>query len=324
MSPRSLAIATPVGSFKGAFAHGVLTALERAGVRADAYAAASSSVIPASWASLGWSAELGSRYWLAGWEALQLPNQNMSKVMQRGIRSFSRMLRPALFEPSAPALYIATNAVITEEAIALTQTDRAKELGKKLMLASAAKDRRWVDTHLRFQMFSTHSVGGASQNQNWPQYAITANNYPAVAYASSRIMHAWDLPAWIDGCPFVDAAYTCLCPAMAMAAAGYQEVIAISNEPGPLYQDMFHLSTVPNSWQNSKIHIIRPHVHLREMGVDFTKASPAGLVQVYQYGQECGWEFMENWRSSCSKGISEPTPSVSVSRSVGCAESKVK
>jgi hypothetical protein len=286
--PKSLAIATPVGSFKGAFAHGVLTALERSGIRADAYAAASSSVIPASWAAVGWSAELGSRYWLAGWEALQLPNQNMSKVMQRGIRSFSRHLLPQLLALETPTLHIATNAVVSAEAIELTQTDRAKELGKRLMRDSAAKDRSWVDRHLRFQLFSTHS--------QHPQYAITSNNYPAVAYASSRIMHAWDLPAWVEGQPFVDAAYTCLCPALAMAAAGYREVIAVSNEPGPLYQDMFHLDAVPSTWQQSKIHIIRPQVHLREMGVDFTKASPAGLVRVYQYGQECGLEFVEKWQ----------------------------
>jgi hypothetical protein len=167
--PKSLAIATPVGSFKGAFAHGVLTALERHGLRADAYAAASSSVIPASWAALGWAAELGSRYWLAGWEALQLPNQNMSKVMQRGIRSFSRGLHPHLFDPATPALYIATNAVVTAEAIELTQTDRAKDLGKKLMRDSAAKDRHWADSHLRFQLFSTKS--------DHPQQAITHHNY---------------------------------------------------------------------------------------------------------------------------------------------------
>jgi hypothetical protein len=289
MPRKSLAIATPVGSFKGAFAHGVLTGLEQAGIRADGYAAASSSVIPASWAALGNAKELGVNYWLAGWEALQLPNQNMSKVMQRGIRSFCRTLKPALFESVAPALYIATNQVVTAEASQQTQTDRAPALGKKLMLDSVAKDRSWVEAHLRFSLFSTQSPH--------PEQRITANNYPAVAYASSRIMHAWELPAWIEGRPFVDAAYTCLCPALAMAAAGYQEVIAISNEPGPLYRDMFHVDTVPDRYQGSKIHFIRPQVHLKELGVDFTKASPAGLTRVYQYGQECGLVFVESWRT---------------------------
>jgi hypothetical protein len=295
VSGKSLAIATPVGSFKGAFAHGVLTALEQCGIRADAYAAASSSVIPATWAALGQSADLGVDYWVAGWEALQLPNQNMSKVMQRGIRAFSRSLKSTLFDVATPTLYIATNAVVTTEAIELTQTDRAKDLGKQLMLASARQDRSWVDQHLQFALFSTRS--------DHPQRQITANNYPAVAYASSRIMHAWDLPASIEGLPFVDAAYTCLCPALAMAKQGYREVIAISNEPGTLYQDMFHLDAVPDSyaysiggsWQHTKIHVVRPALHLRKLGVDFTKASPGGLVDTYQYGQECGHNFVRTW-----------------------------
>ncbi len=285
---KSLAIATPVGSFKGVFTHGVLTALEQAGVRADAYAAASSSVIPASWAALGQAADLGINYWLAGWEALQLPNQNMSKVMQRGIRTFSQALRPHLFQADTPHLYIATNAVLTAAAIQQTQSSQAQALGKKLMLASVKKDRQWVDEHLQLAMFSTHS--------SHPQRRITTHNYPAVAYASSRIMHAWELPAWIEGKPFVDAAYTCLCPALAMAEAGYQEVIAISNEPGILYQDMFHIEPVPRQYQQAAIQVIKPAVHLKEMGVDFTKASIAGLTTTYQHGLEQGFKFLKSWK----------------------------
>jgi hypothetical protein len=285
---KSLAIATPVGSFKGAFTHGVLTALEQAGVRADAYAAASSSVIPASWAALGQAKDLGVNYWLAGWEALQLPNQNMSKVMQRGVRTFSQALRPQLFQADTPHLYIATNAVVTDAAIRQTQSSQAQALGKKLMLASVQKDRQWVDEHLQLAMFSTHSPH--------PQRRITPHNYPAVAYASSRIMHAWELPAWIEGKPFVDAAYTCLCPALAMAEAGYREVIAISNEPGILYQDMFHIEPVPHQHQQAVIQVIKPAVHLKEMGVDFTKASIAGLTTTYQHGLEQGLKFLKSWK----------------------------
>jgi hypothetical protein len=105
---KSLAIATPVGSFKGAFAHGVLTALEQAGIVADAYASASSSVLPASWAAIGRSSELGVEYWLAGLSALQQPDANMSKVVQRGIRVFGKPLRQHLYQPHAPTLYIDT------------------------------------------------------------------------------------------------------------------------------------------------------------------------------------------------------------------------
>jgi hypothetical protein len=285
---KSLAIATPVGSFKGAFAHGVLTALEEAGIVADAYAAASSSVIPTSWAAIGQAKNLGVDYWLAGLSALQDPAQNMSKVVQRGIRVFSQQLRQQLYQPQTPTLYIATNAVIDITAAAQTQTALAQDLGKRLLRASVQKDRSWVDTNLRFTLFSTHHPE--------PKHRITPNNFPAVAYASSRIMHAWEIPAWIDGKPYVDAAYTCLCPALAMVSAGYQETIAIANEPGTMYQDMFHIEPIPTHSRGVPIHIIRPDVHLKELGVDFTRATPDGLVAVYRHGRDKGSEFIRQWK----------------------------
>jgi hypothetical protein len=285
---KSLAIATPVGSFKGAFAHGVLTALEEAGIVADAYAAASSSVIPTSWAAIGQASNLGVDYWLAGLSALQNPQQNMSKVVQRGIRVFSKPLRENLYQPQTPTLYIATNAVIDPAAAAQTQTALAQDLGKRLLRASVQKDRSWVDANLQFTLFSTHHPE--------PQHRITPNNFPAVAYASSRIMHAWEIPAWIDGKPYVDAAYTCLCPALAMVSAGYQETIAIANEPGTMYQDMFHIDPIPTHRRGVPIHPIRPDFPLKELGVDFTRATPAGLVAVYRHGRDKGSEFIRQWK----------------------------
>ena len=284
---KSLAVATPVGSFKGAFAHGVLTGLEEAGIVADAYAAASSSVIPASWAAIGQAGKLGVDYWLAGLSALQQPEANMSKVVQRGIRIFSQHLHQHLYQPQTAKLYIATNAVIDRAAAAETQSHLAQDLGKRLLRASVNQDRSWVDANLRLTLFSTQ----ASEST----YSITPNNFPAVAYASSRIMHAWELPAWIDGKPYVDAAYTCLCPAMAMVKAGYQQTIAISNEPGIMYQDMFHIDPIPNYSHHTPIHIIRPDVHLKELGVDFTRATPDGLIAVYNHGLTKGLQFAHQW-----------------------------
>jgi hypothetical protein len=284
---KSLAIATPVGSFKGAFAHGVLTALEEAGIVADAYAAASSSTIPASWAAIGRAKDLGIDYWLAGLAALAQPQQNMSKVVQRGIRVFSKQLRQDLYQPQTPTLFIATNAVIHPSAAAQTQTALAQDLGKRLLRASVDKDRSWVDTNLRFTLFSTHHPESHRR--------ITPNNYPAVAYASSRIVHAWEIPAWIDGKPYVDAAYTCLCPVLAMVAEGYQETIAISNEPGTMYRDMFHIEQIPDRIRDVPIHIIRPDVHLKQLGVDFIKATPDGLIAVYRHGRDKGAEFISKW-----------------------------
>lgn len=50
MSDRALASAS--SSFKGPFAHGVLSAKKAPEICADAYAAASSSVLPTAWAVL--------------------------------------------------------------------------------------------------------------------------------------------------------------------------------------------------------------------------------------------------------------------------------
>jgi hypothetical protein len=147
---------------------------------------------------------------------------------------------------------------------------------------------------LQFTLFSTHHPE--------PHQRITPNNFPAVAYASSRIMHAWEIPAWIDGKPYVDAAYTCLCPALAMVSAGYQETIAIANEPGTMYRDMFHIDPVPSQFRGIPIHLIRPDVHLKELGVDFTKATPTGLVSIYRHGRDKGLEFVSKWKGIGDRG----------------------
>ena len=49
------------------------------------------------------------------------------------------------------------------------------------------------------------------------------------------MLHAWDIPAWINEKPYIDASYTCLCPVIEMIDAGYKQVIAINNEPGIFY-----------------------------------------------------------------------------------------
>jgi hypothetical protein len=68
----SIAIACAAGSFRGAFIHGVLCAFEQNRIRADAYTAASSSIVPAAMAALGRIEQLGgAEYWRVGLEYLQ-------------------------------------------------------------------------------------------------------------------------------------------------------------------------------------------------------------------------------------------------------------
>lgn len=282
---KSLAIACASGSFKGAFAHGVLSALEADGVRADAYAAASSSVIPTAWAALGKATELGVNYWLAGLQPLEQPDVGMSQVVLGGIAHFSP--NKQLFQPETPEYCIATSAVITSEGASETQGEKARRLGRRLLVSAGKKDRSWVDEHLQLTVFSTKLAG---------ELCLDASNFDEVAYASSRMLHGWDVPAWIGTKPHIDASYTCLCPAMEMVKQGYQEVVAIANEPGTLYQDMFQLEVIPESYKGVSIHIIQPNVDLKEFGVNFTDATEEGLFAVYRHGEEKGREFTKTFR----------------------------
>jgi hypothetical protein len=55
---------------------------------------------------------------------------------------------------------------------------------------------------------------------------------------------------------------------------------------------MFHIDPVPTHGHQSSIQMIRPDFHLKKLGVDFTRATPAGLVAAYQHGQAKGIEFV--------------------------------
>jgi hypothetical protein len=63
-----------------------------------------------------------------------------------------------------------------------------------------------------------------------------------------------------------------------------------------MYQDMFHIEPIPTHSRGVPIHIIRPDVHLKELGVDFTRATPDGLVAVYRHGRDKGSEFIRKWK----------------------------
>lgn len=281
MQEKSLAIACASGSFKGAFTHGVLTALESAGIRADGYAAASSSVIPTAWAAMGKAAELGVDYWLTGMQELQKPDMGMSQVSMGGIKYFSPP-KDEFFAVEAPEYLVAASAVVTPDAASLTQSEKARRLGRKLLVSAAKKDRSWVNDNLQLRLFTTRRN----------DLTIDENNFEEIAYASSRMLHAWDIPAWINEKPYIDASYTCLCPAIEMIDAGYKKVIAISNEPGIFYRDMFGLEVIPDNYQGVDIHIIKPDIDPKDMGVDFTDATPEGLLNVYKHGEEKGREFI--------------------------------
>ncbi len=281
---RSLAIACSAGGFKGVFVHGVLSTLEAAGVHADAYAAASSSVFPSICAAIGQADEVGLRYWRSALQTLGQPGKGMSEVVLRSISESGPVLFNLLFQPSTPRFFIVTSAVKTTAGAEQTQGDGARRLGRRLLLSAARGDRSWVDEHLQACLFDSAAPDA--------EHRLTIDNINEVIYASTRMLHAWTIPAWVAGRPYVDASYTCACPALEMAQQGYAEVIAIATEPGPLYRDIFRSEPIPDVWQGISIHVIRPDRDPGEMGAGFTDMTEEGMVAVYEYGKEKGREFL--------------------------------
>lgn len=279
-----LAVACSVGGFKGVFVHGVLSALEVAGIHATAYASASSSVFPAVCAAIGQADEIGLRYWRSALHTLAQPGNGMSEVVLHSIVESNRLLREALFSMDTPRFLIAVSAVVTPEAVAMTQGDEARRLGRRLLLAAAKHDCSWVDQHLRMELFDTAASDEA--------HHLTPANIDEVIYASTRMLHAWRIPAWIAGLPYIDASYTCACPAIELARLGYRTVIAIITEPGPVYRDIFQRELIPSRWESTLIHVIQPERDLAPLGTDFTAMTEAGMVTVYEYGKARGREFL--------------------------------
>ena len=126
------------------------------------------------------------------------------------------------------------------------------------------------------------------------EFKLTAKNMNDVFYATTRMLHAWKMPAWTDGQPYIDASYTCLCPALELAEMGCTEIIAISPEAGPLYRDFFQSAEIPSKYLDAKIHVIRPKSDVAEIGVDYLKVTEEGLIRVYELGIEAGRDFTKS------------------------------
>jgi hypothetical protein len=281
---RRLAIACAAGGFKGAFVHGVLSAFEEAGLRADAYGASSASVASTAFAAVGIAREVGVAYWLHARGVLDQPGHGMSQVVLECVRRYAPLVRAPLFAPETPRLVITASEVISPEAAALTQGTGASGLGRRLLVAAGRADRTWAAQHLRLRLFDRHAPPGAAR--------LHQENFDEVAYASARMLHGWDVPAWVEGRPFVDAAYTCICPAVELAELGYGEVIAVATEPAPLWRDLFSHEPLPDQHGRTPIRLIAPAYNPRELGVDFASAGEDGLLTVYQHGEAQGRAFL--------------------------------
>jgi hypothetical protein len=282
--PKRWAVACMAGSFKGVFVHGVLHGLEAGGFRADAYGAASSSTLAAAFAAAGHVRQVDLGTWTRGEDIVRQSGAGMSDAVLAGIRDCAPRLRELLFAPNAARFCIVASHVRTPEAAALTQGDGARRLGRRLLIEAARHDATWRDRHLEAHLFDTRATDGARR--------ITPDNFEEVAYATTRMLHAWHIPAAIAGEPYIDASYTCQCPAVEMAGSGYDAVLAIGTEVGPLQHDIFGTGVLPSEYRSVPIVQICPKRDLKELGVDFNHATPDGLAQAFAEGVAAAGAFL--------------------------------
>jgi len=283
---KHFAIACMSGSLKGIFIQGVLTAFEEAGIKSDAYASSSSSTVPASYAAIGEIRNQNHSSWADSDDILRQPGKSMSDVILSGLESFSGKVIDSIRSEEISRLMIVCSYVNKEDASKETQSGSAVTLGRKLIIQGARHISEWKDQNLELHVFDTQS--------NNKELKLTADNYKEVAYATTRMLHAWHIPATINDKPYIDGSYTCLIPIEPLTDRGYQNIIAIATEPGDITKDFFSGEPIGSKWNNSSIYWIKPDVNLKELGVDFTKASKEGVEKVFEYGIEKGKEFIKN------------------------------
>lgn len=278
-----IAICCMSGGYKNVFAHGVLRAFEENGLRAKAYAACSSSTLIAAYAAINRVKLLDLSLWNDGYITSQKTG-NQSEAMLQSIQMLSTEIKNNLWKPDASRLLIATSFVKTEEAAIIAQSGNAKRLGQMLLINALRHKSDWKDRNLELHVFDTQGN----------DKVLTKDNFDEVAYATTRMLHAWNIPAMINKQAYVDGSYTSICPVATLAELGYKKILCISTEKEPIAYDLFSKEVIPSRINDSVIEFIKPDYDLKEMGVDFYTIAENGLDKVYNHGYEKGIDVLRS------------------------------
>lgn len=106
----------------------------------------------------------------------------------------------------------------------------------------------------------------------------------------------------------MDASYTRACPAAELARMGYGKVVAVANEAGPLWRDIFRTGAVPEGWEGAPIRQVKPAMDPKDLGVDLAGATEQGLLEVYRRGEGEGRAFLAILEARTSEGCSGRDP----------------
>lgn len=279
-----IAICCMSGGYKNVFTQGVLKAFEENDFKAKVYAACSSSVLIAAYAAISKIKLLDLSVWNDGYITSQ-ENGNQSEAMLQSIQKLAAEIQRYLWQADSSRLLIATSLVKTEEAAAITQSDGAKRLGQMLLINALRHKSDWKDNNLKLQIFDTCAKGN---NQ-----LLTEDNFNEVAYASTRMLHAWNIPAFINNQAYVDGSYTSLCPVIPLTELGYKNILCICTEKDKVVYDLFSDEEIPSLLNGAKIEFIKPDCELKNMGVDFYTITGDGLDRVFEYGYNRGIDYIK-------------------------------
>ncbi|MBC8144364.1 MAG: hypothetical protein H7X80_02195 [bacterium] len=285
-----LGIACESGGFRCVFVHGVLDALEQHEIRAAVYAAASASVLPAALAAVGHARAPGLAYWYDAHDVRMREGNGMSEMVLAGIAKYSPLAEARLFEPGASRLIVTASEVVDSVASEQTQGALASRAGREQLLKMARGDDSWAADSLRPVAFDSHcNVDDPSRDERIE--VLTRDNFREVAYASTRMLHAWRVPATIGDRPFIDASYTDGFPVRSLARFELHSVLAIATGIGEPYSNLYRRENIARVMGGVNVELIAPHVELKELGVDFTTATREGLAAAYQHGRDVadGW-----------------------------------
>lgn len=278
-----IAICCMSGGYKSVFTHGVLKAFEDNGIKAKAYAACSSSALIASYAAINQMKALDLSLWNDGYVTSQ-KDGDQSKAMQQSIGKLSAEIKTNLWQPQSSRLLIATSLVKMEEAALVTQSDGARRLGQMLLINALRHKAAWKDQNLELKIFDTCPES--------PNELLTKENFDEVAYATTRMLHAWKIPAYINQQAYIDGSYTSLCPVVPLAESGYKNILCICTEKDKVTYDLFSDKEIPSQINSSTIDFIKPDRDLKEMGVDFYTLTGNGLEEVYNHGYAKGVDYI--------------------------------
>lgn len=280
----NIAICCMSGGYKSAFTHGVLTAFEENDLTASVYASCSSSTLITAFAAFKQIGELDLTLWKNGYKTSQDNNGDQSLAMLHTIQRLSPEITKKLWEPSSSRLLITTSHVKTDDAVVVTQSENAKRLGQMLLINALRHKTEWKDENLELVLFDTHLDPRTKP--------LTIDNFNDVAYATTRMLHAWKIPAYVDKQAYIDGSYTSHCPIDFLVKLKPNRIICICTEKEKQFFNIFGNEEVPSQMDGICIDFIKPDFELKEVGLDFYSIADYGLENGYELGYKKGLSYI--------------------------------